>query len=522
MSWTVKDLVQTKRFSLRLLVRGDLERSITWIHTTEVHDPSVSLAGGEVVLTAGVWLDAEVTPDEFISHLVKAKIAALGFGLGDRQLSTPAEIVDICQSHGLTLFEVPAAVPFIALTKLFAEWIARDREAPLVATVRRNQDFTRAVNDETGLAGILSVLGRAIPKQTPPLQCYVCGPGPRTLASSGLDPTPVILHSIWHRAQQSRGRPFDDPSRCAFPVLSAGRLEACLVVDIRDGILRLEERAAVEQAVNFIGIEMARRRATREGERRFAIELVDLLAQGAEQAEAVAARLPDFGIDLAQPSAAIVCLIGADNRERCLDAVENTLHEMRIPVMAAAKADRIILVVQWQLPDEATKDVAGRLADAVGTDGYVGFGSVARNSVALRRSLIEAEHISRLAKKHRSKLRYATYRDMGSHRSLLALQDPDVLAAFKSATLQPLLEYDSHHQVQLIPTLAAFLQSGQRWASTAAQLTVHVNTLRHRLARVEVLTGRSLSSLDDVVDLYLALDLGASRIESRDHAHLLA
>jgi purine catabolism regulator len=504
--WTVGDLIRTKHLKLRVLVRGDLGQHISWIHTTEVHDPSLSLAGGEVVLTAGVWLEADVSPQEFVRHLVQAKIAALGFGLTDHRPTTPVEIVAICQAYGLTLFEVAENVPFIALTKLFAEWMAKDREAPWIATVRRNQEFTRAVNDETGVAGILDVLGRASPKRSPPLIYYVCGPGPRMIASSGSDASPDVIESFWQRAQQSQGRRFEDAGRYAFPVVTLGRLDACLIVDAGVEPLGLEERAAVEQAVNFVGLEMARRRATREGERRFAVELVDLLAQGAEQAETVAARLPDFGIDLTHPYAAAVCLVSADQRERRLDAVEATLQELHIPVMVAAKADRIVAVMQWILPEDAAQTIASRLAEAIAPDGYVGLGSVARNPIGLRRSLIEAEHISRLARQHGSVVRYATYRDMGSHRSLLALHDPDVLATFKRSILQPLLDHDHRHQVQLVPTLAAFLQSGRRWTSTADELGVHVNTLRHRLARAEHLTGRSLDNMDDVVDLYLALD----------------
>jgi PucR family transcriptional regulator, purine catabolism regulatory protein len=53
--------------------------------------------------------------------------------------------------------------------------------------------------------------------------------------------------------------------------------------------------------------------------------------------------------------------------------------------------------------------------------------------------------------------------------------------------------------------LEAFISSGGRWAQTAEHLHVHVNTLRHRLARVEELTGRRLESADDRVDFHLAL-----------------
>jgi DNA-binding PucR family transcriptional regulator len=96
---------------------------------------------------------------------------------------------------------------------------------------------------------------------------------------------------------------------------------------------------------------------------------------------------------------------------------------------------------------------------------------------------------------------------VGSHLLLLALLDEDVLAVYRRAVLQALLDHDSHSPVNLIETLRAFLASGQHLASTASQLGVHVNTLRHRLQLVERLTGRDLRSMTDLTDLCLAIAL---------------
>ena len=54
-------------------------------------------------------------------------------------------------------------------------------------------------------------------------------------------------------------------------------------------------------------------------------------------------------------------------------------------------------------------------------------------------------------------------------------------------------------------TLDSFLRSGGKYQDTADALHVHVNTLRLRLARIETLTGRDLNSMDDRVDLWIAL-----------------
>ncbi|WP_223840017.1 PucR family transcriptional regulator [Saccharopolyspora pogona] len=74
------------------------------------------------------------------------------------------------------------------------------------------------------------------------------------------------------------------------------------------------------------------------------------------------------------------------------------------------------------------------------------------------------------------------------------------------ALLGPVLDHDECRGSDLLPSLAVFLDAGGRWQEAAQHLHVHINTLRHRMSRVEELTGRSLFSTADRVDLYLALE----------------
>jgi DNA-binding PucR family transcriptional regulator len=88
---------------------------------------------------------------------------------------------------------------------------------------------------------------------------------------------------------------------------------------------------------------------------------------------------------------------------------------------------------------------------------------------------------------------------------LLALQDESVLSAFRDALLRPLEEHDARRHTELVRTLELFLESGAAYQRTADTLHVHVNTLRLRLARIEELTGRSLSDMEARVDFFIAL-----------------
>src|SRR5690242_8727579 len=114
MPMTLRELLEDRRLGLRLLVGGDLERQIRWVHTTELADPSRYLQGGEVMLTTGVFLAAGTKAAAFAGTLAGARVAALGYGLPAPDASVPPELRQACEAHGLTLFSVPFELPFIA------------------------------------------------------------------------------------------------------------------------------------------------------------------------------------------------------------------------------------------------------------------------------------------------------------------------------------------------------------------------------------------------------------------------
>jgi DNA-binding PucR family transcriptional regulator len=88
---------------------------------------------------------------------------------------------------------------------------------------------------------------------------------------------------------------------------------------------------------------------------------------------------------------------------------------------------------------------------------------------------------------------------------LLATVPDDVRRSFAARLLDPLFDYDSRHQSELVRTLDTFLDCAGSWNTCAERLHVHVNTVRYRLRRIEELTRRDLSSMADRVDLFLAL-----------------
>jgi DNA-binding PucR family transcriptional regulator len=130
----------------------------------------------------------------------------------------------------------------------------------------------------------------------------------------------------------------------------------------------------------------------------------------------------------------------------------------------------------------------------------------AENPGVLAGAFESARHAAAMAELDRSShVSIVSSDEVISYARLLAAVPDEVRRMFAARVLGRLLEYDEAHQAGLFETLRTFLAQSGSWRRTAEELFLHVNTVRYRITRVEELTGRDLSRLDDRVDLLLAL-----------------
>jgi DNA-binding PucR family transcriptional regulator len=102
------------------------------------------------------------------------------------------------------------------------------------------------------------------------------------------------------------------------------------------------------------------------------------------------------------------------------------------------------------------------------------------------------------------------YGEMGAYRYLVSLLDSGGPDDELRAAITRLVEYDAARQTQLLTTLELYLTNGRTSTTTSRALTIHVNTLRQRLERIEALTGLDLES-QDLLALQLAIKLARLR-----------
>ncbi|WP_408895768.1 helix-turn-helix domain-containing protein [Nocardioides sp. R1-1] len=448
----VEELVRATDLELRVVVEGNLALPVRWVHIVEVADPGRFLRGGEVVLTAGVWRSSGVSAEHFVDEVAAAGAAALGYGLVHAEEEWPEDVVAAAAARGLTCFVAPVSTPFVAVVEAFVASKRAEWEAPLRRQLDHHAAMVSALRAERGPGSVLRVLGRLLGR-------------------------PVAL--------RSEGSVYGAPPAPSYevPLIGAGLADASLLLPEEMGQLDVGLQAAISTAMPFLALELERERAIRATEQRYALEVLDWIESGTGDQAAIAHRLELLGIAADADVAALVV--------RGLDRAEVEALAGPGSLVVERTAETVVLT-------------AGHPPQAA-TAGYVGVGQRGP-ATSLRVSILQARKAVE-ALETRGRPGWLSHEQLASPTLLLDLQDPALLRATGEAVLGRLVAADAERGTDLVATLAAFLDHGGRWQETADALHVHINTLRHRLKRVEELTGRSLASTADRVDLFLALRL---------------
>ena len=495
MSLTIGEVLSREHLHLDVIVAGDLAREIRWVHATDMPDPAPYLRGNELVLTAGIWYWQGTAASSFAASLGHVGAAGLGFGINPLVDHVPEDLIHSCRGWDLTLFSVPPDVAFIQIAEEFVEAEHLQRERDLLASVERSGRFVHSLQTDDGLAGLLRVLWRLLPRPAAIVERRN-GVIAAMRAPAGVGEAATALDAML--AAHAPTATLGELSAFAIPIVSG---EFALVIEGPEASLAVPERAIIDQALAFIAIELQRQRAVMEGERRFVGELFDLLGAGEGQVPAVAARLRSLGLDPGSSFCGVACR--GSEPETIRESLSRHLAASGRKGAVAIKAVDVVAIVQvW--PGEPIGTLAEALHQAVGDSVAIGVGGVAHDVHSLSRSVIEADQACQFAER-RPGGGLATIDALASHAALVGLQNPRVLAAFHEQLIEPLEIHDRRRGSELIKTLSLFLGSGGRFQQTADELHVHVNTLRLRLERIEQLTGRDLGVMDDRVDLWIAL-----------------
>jgi PucR family transcriptional regulator, purine catabolism regulatory protein len=478
-----------------------LNREIRWVHVSELEDPTPWLKGGELLLTTGMGVGRTPAKQRaYVERLAQARLAGLGFGLGFSHRRIPKAIQTAADRLAFPVFEVPYALPFIAITEaVFTRLVAEQYETLHRASEAQNA-MTRAMLDDRGVDGIAEQVARAVKGWALLLDLHGL-----PLAATGRAAR-QRAEPVWAELRDSR------PSGSGFsltlvdrghhvwvqPVGAHGRVEAFLAVGKPDSLSQFD-RAVASRALALFAIELAKTRAVAEAERRLRGDFFDALAGGSLRPVEVGKGLARYGF--ARSEQVQVLAVEGGSPEDVAWAAEDVLSRSGAGFLISQHQGGLYVLLPAGLAgdlDTLRKELGSRVEVEV----RIGAGNVVEPA-DVGRSLREARYALEVCRLER--WGSAGFENLGTYRLLLSMVESDVLRAFADSLLARLDAYDAAQGGDLLRSLRAFLDHNARWETAAAELYVHRHTLRYRVRKIEELTGRDLDSSFDRMEFWLAL-----------------
>lgn len=530
----LSDLVAAPGLGIRVLHgdEKDLARPLGWIYTTDLPDPSRYLTPGQTLMTGMMWHASPADSDPFVRRLVDSGAAALivGDALFDH---VPADVVDACRRWHLPLLAVPTDVSFARVTEYVAGQQTKRRMGRLTdGLVRQRQLLAEMAAGRT-----LDELVRRIARETG-LGCRVLSSTGREIAASGPALTPADLDLLLAQAVPAQRFP-------ARVSTSAGTGTAILVGPASqhralawfvladhppDGSDPWDDPDTIDPFNELASIAALERRRTEDpirARRELADQVIALLDEDADRPE-IPILLRQLGLDLDRPTTVVVLRAEGPPTAHGLtggllgeavghlstpvvgsDAEGHAVALVSVPGQGPAATDsglepghvirRALLRVTAALPGIRLDLGVSRPTEPSGLAGALRAARYAR--------LLATGLPGDPADPADRGVRIASG-DRATSAVMLLSAVPDRLRrSYAAAVLNEVVEYDRRTGADLLLTLRAFLDCNGSWSRTAQQLHLHLNTVRYRITRVEELTGRDLSRMDDRADVYLALHL---------------
>lgn len=501
---TINTILHNSSLNLRLVSPDAsdtaLEAPVSWVHSSDLDDPTPFLDPGQLLLTDGTQFPVDDASGPlysgYVERLVKHGISGLGFATQVIHGVLPEGLEDACRQHGLPLLEVPDRTPFIAIIRFVADWLAREQHARSEWSLQAQRAIARAALRPDGLRSILAELERQLhgwvalfdaagnhilmPNNRPVPSALMPGvkeavtkaldQGSRSVSQLTVDGEQVTLQTLGRR-HYLRG------------VLVLGAIEPLdpARTDIINSVIALAS-LALEQTRT---LDTARRHL-RAG------VFEQLLAGSTDVAERTARQV--WGRLPAEPLMVTVAH-QAGQGQNLLEALELLSDDHRGAVFYAQRDQNVVVLAGSALQDKVTA-LLERYGATAGVSSETTFANLAQGLKEGERSLHRAAELSRPLVGF----------DEISQTGMLGLLRREEAGSLARRLVAPLAKHDESEQTQLLPTVSAWLRNNCVWDRTARELGIHRHTLRNRIDAAGAVLGLNLDSLRDRLELFAAVE----------------
>ncbi|MPY46124.1 PucR family transcriptional regulator, partial [Streptomyces phyllanthi] len=456
--------------------------AVHWAHASELADPYPYLLGGELLLTAGVHIPDEAGAgtyfDDYVSRIVAAGGAALGFGLAPVHDTVPPALVAACDTYGLPLLEVPPRTTFSGVARAVWQLMAQARHAELRRVTEAQQSLAAAASRPDPVTAVLRQLAQRVRGRA-----VLYGPEGAEIASAGRASEAAVTHRLAELAGVVRPGDTLGPTPSSATDTTRGTHLAAYALGGGQGFalgVAVPHREPGDHAIASVAAVLL---SLLTGEHRGGSEGGSGAARSAALVRLLLGAAPKDVAPLLGEGPWVVVHARPAGDGPAPDAVAASALGS---ALGSALVDLTHDVVRVLLP--ADREPAPQPGWTCGISAPAGPREWASADVQAARALARAR---------------ATRAPLVHHAVRPALAD--LVAAEDAASHARALLAPIAGTPALMDTLRAWLSLHGSWDRTAVALSVHRNTVRQRIARCSALLDTDLDDPDVRMELWFAL-----------------
>lgn len=537
MDITVKDVMQMEALHSAKILAGShkIDNIVKGITIIELPDIVDWLSGGEILLTTLYNFKNDVSsPREYIGKMVNKEVSALIIKTGRVFQEIPSEIIAAGDEFGLPIIELSKETKYIDIMYPVMAELFNDQVNKLQYYKQVQDKFTELVLAGEGIEGIIRVLEELIQN---PVVIYdrkfeaIASTDPSVINFGKVDgdcPRENLNEKFYYYRQKVTLSDLDNQkvTQVVVPIHQFNQIKAYLVVV--EKIERLHELKYIilANAATVISLEMIKRFAIGEVEKKFKYDLLDSLVSGNFNWETVRERAALMGWDL-HGAHRVVMMEFSNASELFKDkiilnnfisefgtTIDNVIHE-HTPHFLRIRSESLYFF--WPNDGksetkiiEEIKEASHKIESAFQKKYknmriFTGVGSVVSNIQEISISYQEALNAINFGKMMEQ--RFINYSELGIMRLLCKFGEENDLSEYIPQSVNKLLKYDGDNNANLLHTLEVFLKTNSNATQTAKELFVHYKTVLYRLEKIRDVSGIDLDNNKDRLEAELGLKI---------------
>ena len=536
---TIADALNLEKMSEVKVLAGEkgLDRHITKINIMEVPDIVDWVKEGELLFTTLYSIkDDEDALKNLIPKLAEKNLAGLGIKPGRYINQIPEFMIEQAKLHNFPLLKIPYDFSFSEFINPILSEILNVQTRFLEKTLNIHEVLTNTVLYENGLDRLSTVLVDMI--KNPVLivdsnMAIMSYSIPdeynneinkedllKTVQTNGKKETEEEIYG--YRCKKKTVNLNDkNVMRIKIPIITPNSHFGYLYAWEYDKSINKLDISTLKWASTIAALDILNKRSITNVELKYKNELLyDILKGKLNNKQTIVNRGKNMGMELDKDFSVVVFELkdliskhfknkGLLNENIQKNYLESAKRVIDNDIIMGDLGTYLIALYPGQ-DKEKINEFSSKIIDMIDSDDRnlvtVGVGKHQEDIINLHESYSQAKRTIIVASKLNKDKQIFFFEDLGVYKLLYKI-DKDQKNSFLENSIIPLLKYDKAHNTELLKTLKAFFEENGNLTNVAKKIYIHYNTVHYRLKRIEKITGLSLESPDDKLNLEIALKM---------------